>query len=340
MSLVSLPLQIHHHIALFATAMGHTSLCTSPYCTLRHWTGSHLFYKYITILHPLPLFWITLLQSHQDILLTTLGHTSMSLVTMVDSTKFVTVLGDGSGQYICDFERNPTILPLPFFLVQQLNVIKKWPIFLKVCERSPTLIASGYIIFGRNPSKTEKVFHVQHFPMSSGAPVTWGLASCLPASTVVCPAPNLGRRYRVPETFAIRDRCERHSARMSLKPIGNCLVIFSWMVHVWNFRQQGPWDKGPRSPGSSPPANHYQAGPRGETESKELFDFSADLDQICHAWQAIGTMGYCPSIFSGIEQVSNFRNQRPQTRGGGGAELPTGHPAALMQTLLSPITQS
>ena len=115
LSWVSLPLQIHHHIALFATAMGDTSICTSPFCTLRHWTGSHLFDKYITILHPVPLFWITLLQSHQDILLTTLGHTSMSLVTMVDSTKFATDMGDGSGQYMCDFERNPTILPLPFF---------------------------------------------------------------------------------------------------------------------------------------------------------------------------------------------------------------------------------
>ena len=102
---------------------------------------------------------------------------------------------------------------------------------------------------------------------------------------------------------------------MLLKPIGNCLVIFSWMVHVWNFRQQGPWDKGPRSPGSSPPANHCQASPWGETESKELFDFSADLDQICHAWQALGTMAYCPSIFSGIEQVSNLSNQRPPDKG-------------------------
>ena len=70
LSWASLPFQIHHHVALFATAMGQTSICTSPCCTLRHWTGSHLFYKYITILYFTSLPGVTiLLQVHHHTIL-------------------------------------------------------------------------------------------------------------------------------------------------------------------------------------------------------------------------------------------------------------------------------
>ena len=75
------------------------------------------------------------------------------------------------------------------------------------------------------------------------------------------------------------------------------------------------------------PAGHtVPSRPRGRTDSEELFHFSVDLYQICHAWHL--TMDDCPAVFSGIEQVSTFRYQRPLTRGGGGAALPAGHPAA------------
>ena len=53
--------------------------------------------------------------------------------------------------------------------------------------------------------------------------------------------------------------------------------------------------------------------PRGWTESEELFHLSVDLYQICHAWHL--TMDDCPTVFSGIEQVSNFRYQRPPDKG-------------------------
>ena len=38
-----------------------------------------------------------------------------SLNCPVILTKFATDTGASSGQYICDFERNPTMLPMPFF---------------------------------------------------------------------------------------------------------------------------------------------------------------------------------------------------------------------------------
>ena len=42
---------LRHHTVVYVSSMGYTSTNTLLYCTLRHWPGSPLFYKYITMLH-------------------------------------------------------------------------------------------------------------------------------------------------------------------------------------------------------------------------------------------------------------------------------------------------
>ena len=71
---------------------------------------------------------------------------------------------------------------------------------------------------------------------------------------------------------------------MSLKPIGDWPTIFSGIVHDWNFRQHGPWDKGsvkPPSPGSSPSATHCRAGPGERKIPRNIF--LGRSRPICHA---------------------------------------------------------
>ena len=60
------------------SALRHTSASTSPYCTLRHCPRSHFFLNYITILHFMSLFWVTLflqVHRHRGRYVTVLGHT-------------------------------------------------------------------------------------------------------------------------------------------------------------------------------------------------------------------------------------------------------------------------
>ena len=65
----TLCLHIHNPTALYVTALGHTcSISIWPYYTLRHCHGSHLFYKYIPILHSPSMLWIALLLVHHHIL--------------------------------------------------------------------------------------------------------------------------------------------------------------------------------------------------------------------------------------------------------------------------------
>ena len=72
--------QVLQYTAFYITALCDTSFTTStsPYSALRHCPRSHFFLNYITILHFMSLFWVTLflqVHRHRAHYVTVLGHT-------------------------------------------------------------------------------------------------------------------------------------------------------------------------------------------------------------------------------------------------------------------------
>ena len=84
--------QVLQYTAFYITALCDTSFTTStsPYSALRHCPRSHFFLNYITILHFMSLFWVTLflqVHRHRAHYVTVLGHTfSYKYMAILHST--------------------------------------------------------------------------------------------------------------------------------------------------------------------------------------------------------------------------------------------------------------
>ena len=95
-----------------------------------------------------------------------------------------------------------------------------------------------------------------------------------PTNSVRCSPGNMGAGRLAP----------RQHHRVACPQPGKTIQSPSGIVHVWNFRKQGPWDKGsvkPPSPGSSPPATHCRAGPGERKIPRDIF--LGRSRAICHA---------------------------------------------------------